>query len=104
MSLQVCNHPELFERADVVAPYSFADFGRPGPVNREGDFVQLPYSTRNPIELAIPKLLYYDGGLLDVPQEDSWSHADENRIARLMNIWSTDRMHRSLYDEGRYIP
>ena len=39
---KVCNHPELFERADVVAPFSFSDFGRSGPLNREGDFVQLP--------------------------------------------------------------
>lgn len=68
-------------------------------MNREGDFVQLPYSTRNPIEFTIPKLLYYDGGLLDVPQENSLTRTDEDRVARLMNIWSTDRMHRSLYEE-----
>ena len=68
---KVCNHPELFERADVVAPFSFSEFGRPGPLNREGDFVQLPYSTRNPIEYTIPTLFLQDGGLLDVPQEDS---------------------------------
>lgn len=101
--LQVCNHPELFERADVVAPYSFADFGRSGPVNREGDFVQLPYSTRNPIEVVIPKLLYYGGGLLDVPQEDSLTRADEDRVAKLMNIWSPEKIYRSLYGDGMFV-
>ncbi|EEB87761.1 hypothetical protein MPER_14757, partial [Moniliophthora perniciosa FA553] len=58
---KVCNHPELFERADVVAPFSFAHYGRPGP--REGDFVNLPYSTQNPISFAIPEHMYQDGGI-----------------------------------------
>ncbi|KZT06822.1 uncharacterized protein LAESUDRAFT_743170 [Laetiporus sulphureus 93-53] len=95
---KVCNHPELFERADVVAPYSFSEFGRSGPLNREGDFIQFPYSTRNPIEFSIPKLLYYEGGLLDVPQENS---KDTAHLAHLMNIWRTDWIHQSLYHEER---
>ena len=93
--MQVCNHPELFERADVVAPFSFSDFGKSGPLNREGDFVQLAYSTRNPIEYTIPKLLYEDGGLLNVPREDAPAVEDTHRVAKLMNIWSTDWIHRS---------
>ena len=99
---KVCNHPELFERADVVAPYSFSEFGRSGPLNREGDFVQLPYSTRNPIELAIPKLLYLDGGLVNVPQEKSRLRPDDSVFTKLMNIWSTDSIHRSFYDDSEY--
>ena len=99
---KVCNHPELFERADVVAPYSFSEFGRSGPLNREGDFVQLPYSTRNPIELSIPKLLYLDGGLVNVPQEISRLRSDDSVFTKLMNIWSTDSIHRSFYDDSEY--
>ncbi|KAI0348677.1 hypothetical protein BDW22DRAFT_1320092 [Trametopsis cervina] len=93
---KVCNHPELFERADVVAPFSFSLFGKPGPISREGDFVQLPYSTRNPIEYEIPSLLYNDGGLLDVPRDGSPLQADRGPMATLLNIWSTDWMQRSL--------
>ncbi|KAI0961394.1 hypothetical protein AcV7_000503 [Taiwanofungus camphoratus] len=96
---KVCNHPELFERADVVASYSFSDFGRSGPLNREGDIIPLPYSTRNPIEFSIPKLLCNQGGFLEVPQENSTPSGDIGRLARLMNIWSTDRIQHSLYDE-----
>ncbi|OCH96546.1 hypothetical protein OBBRIDRAFT_815823 [Obba rivulosa] len=96
---KVCNHPELFERADVVAPFSFSEFGRSGPLNREGDLIQLPYSTRNPIELTIPKLLYHEGGFLDVPREDGGSNVDTQHVANLMNIWATDWIHRSLDDE-----
>ncbi|KAH9946815.1 P-loop containing nucleoside triphosphate hydrolase protein [Amylocystis lapponica] len=96
---KVCNHPELFERADVVAPFSFSEFGRSGPINREGDFTQLPYSTRNPIEFNIPKLLYNDGGIVDIPHEHA--QRDTARLSKLMNIWSTDWVQHSLYDEER---
>lgn len=97
---QVCNHPELFERADVVAPFSFSLFGKPGPINREGDFVQLPYSTRNPIEYDIPSLLYNDGGLIDVPREVSPLQPNRGPLATLLNIWSTDWIQRSL-EQGK---
>lgn len=100
---KVCNHPELFERADVVAPFSFSDFGRSGPLNREGDFVQLPYSTRNPIEYTMPTLFLKDGGLLDVPQENSLMRTGDGPLARMMNIWSIDSVHRSLYEDGKLL-
>ncbi|KAJ7103398.1 SNF2 family N-terminal domain-containing protein [Mycena belliarum] len=96
---KVCNHPELFERADVVAPFSFSRFGRSGPLMREGDFIFLPYSTRNPIEFTIPKLLYNDGGIVTVPSENSTSVSQSSCLTKLLNIWSTDWIHRSMYDE-----
>ncbi|KAJ3517373.1 hypothetical protein NLJ89_g556 [Agrocybe chaxingu] len=96
---KVCNHPELFERADVVAPFSFCNYGKPGPLMREGDFVILPYSTRNPIEYSIPARLYQDGGLLDVPSEDSLAPSRSSCLTKLLNIWSTDWIHRSRYHD-----
>ncbi|PPQ89378.1 hypothetical protein CVT25_002196 [Psilocybe cyanescens] len=96
---KVCNHPELFERADVVAPYSFCNFGRSGPLMREGDFLMLPYSTRSPIEYSIPLLLYQEGGLVDVPSESSTVPSHSGCLTKLLNIWSTDWIHRSLYNE-----
>ncbi|KAF7311017.1 SNF2 family helicase ATPase [Mycena chlorophos] len=97
---KVCNHPELFERADVVAPFSFCQFGRPGPLIREGDFVHLPYSTRNPIGFAVPELLHREG-LLYVPSEDSRNVEHSGCLNSLLNIWTTDWIHRSLYEEGK---
>ncbi|CCM00896.1 uncharacterized protein FIBRA_02942 [Fibroporia radiculosa] len=97
---KVCNHPELFERADVVAPFSFSEFGRSGPLNREGDLIQLAYSSRNPIEFAIPKLLYHEGRLLGVSQDDTDAVSDTMRLSTLKNVWSTEWIHRSFYDEG----
>ena len=70
-------------------------------MNREGDFIQLPYSTRNPIEFSIPSLFYTDGGLLDVPEENSAARADRGPLNNLMNIWATDWIHQSMYEEGK---
>ncbi|KAF9452648.1 hypothetical protein P691DRAFT_696592 [Macrolepiota fuliginosa MF-IS2] len=94
---KVCNHPELFERADVVAPYSFAQFGRSGNLAREGDFVDLRYSVRNPIQVNIPELFYQDGGFLDVPCESAESK-NTSVINKLCNIWSPDWITSSIYD------
>ena len=41
------------------------------PLNREGDFVQLPYSTRSPMEYTILTLFLESGGLVDVSQESA---------------------------------
>lgn len=68
---------------------------------REGDFLLLPYSTRNPIEYSIPLLLYQDGGLLDVPSESSPSSARDSCINKLFNIWSTNWIQKSLQDTGK---
>ncbi|KAF9068102.1 SNF2 family N-terminal domain-containing protein [Rhodocollybia butyracea] len=96
---KVCNHPELFERADVVAPFSFAHVGQSGALNRESDFLLFPYSTRNPIEFVIPELLYKDGGFVNIPREDSTSPTNSSCLNRLLNIWRTDYIHKSLSDE-----
>ncbi|PFH54596.1 hypothetical protein AMATHDRAFT_52228 [Amanita thiersii Skay4041] len=97
---KVCNHPELFERADVVAPFSFSHFGRPGPLAREGDFVLLPYSTRNPIEYTIPGLFYTDGGLIHFPGEQVVGASRTSSLQKLFNIWSTDWIHKSVEDNA----
>lgn len=67
---------------------------------REGDFLILPYSTRSPIEYSIPLLLYQEGGLLHVPLETSTSPSQSGCLNKLLNIWTTDWMHHSLYDDG----
>ena len=99
---KVCNHPELFERADVVAPFSFCTYGKSGNPAREGDFVILPYSTKNPIEYEIPQLVCQEGGLLDVPYEGSTSPWWSGTVRKELNIWTTDWIHNALQEEGEY--
>ncbi|KAL4069563.1 SNF2 family N-terminal domain-containing protein [Scleroderma citrinum] len=96
---KVCNHPELFERADVVAPFSFSHFGYSGPLNREGDLILVPYSTRNPIEYRIPELFYIDGGLVDIACEDDVLRSRSRCARNLFNIWDAEWICKSVYDE-----
>ena len=95
---KVCNHPELFERADVVAPFSFSCFGRTLPNSREVEPVDLPNSSWNPIEFKIPELFWENGGLLSIPRGSDELRNDSNCLTKLMNIWSTDWIHHSLQE------
>lgn len=101
---KVCNHPELFERADVVAPFSFSHFGQSGPLNREGDLISVPYSTRNPIEYCIPELFYHDGGLREIPCEKNDLRSGFLYARNLFDIWDVERITKSLYDEVEASP
>ncbi|WVQ96764.1 hypothetical protein IAU59_003871 [Kwoniella sp. CBS 9459] len=87
---KVCNHPDLFERADVVSPYMFGTFSQSGNLAREGDLLYLPDSAKNAIEVTLPKILWTDGGKVDVPSEKSLAGSDTHVLRNLMNIWSTD--------------
>ena len=95
--LQVCNHPELFERSDVVSPFSFCTFGHSGNLLCEGELLECPYLTQNPIKLTIPELFFLDGGLLDVP---GWVGLDKRWLENVMSVWSTESIDLSLRKSG----
>ncbi|CAJ0918893.1 15925_t:CDS:10 [Entrophospora sp. SA101] len=95
---KVCNHPELFERADVTSPYSFCAYSNTWMISREGDKLYLPYSTKNLISYHLPKLVYRDGGILEVPRENSNAGSRKFVLDHLMNIWSPDYIHKSIND------
>jgi hypothetical protein len=74
-------------------------------LNRQGDFVMVPYSTRSPIKYSIPELLYLDGGLKNVVPYDGTGVAverDQGVLHKLMNIWATDWIQHSLVDDGEF--
>ncbi|WWC70534.1 uncharacterized protein I206_104485 [Kwoniella pini CBS 10737] len=87
---KVCNHPDLFERADVVSPYMFGSFSQSGNLAREGDQLYLPESAKNAIEVTIPRILWTDGGKIDLPSEESLAGSDTYVMNNLMNIWNED--------------
>jgi chromatin-remodeling ATPase INO80 len=94
---QVCNHPELFERADVVAPYSFCQFAETASLAREGDVLHLPYSTQNPIIYPIPQLFYTGGGLIGIPSERSSTGFRLKLANTHMSIWANNWITQSLH-------
>ncbi|CAG8553105.1 8682_t:CDS:10, partial [Ambispora gerdemannii] len=95
---KVCNHPELFERADVVAPLAFCDYSSTFMIAREAEFMYIPYSSKNVIEYSIPKIIYRDGGMLNVPCHGSKAGFDTKYLDHLMNIWRPDYIQESLTD------
>ena len=97
---KVCNHPELFERADVTAPFAFATFNKTASLIRDPDVLDVPYATHSVIEYNLPKTLYREGGLLHVPGPNSRAGSDSFHLGRLMNIWQPDYVQQSLQSEG----
>ncbi|EXX53626.1 chromatin-remodeling ATPase INO80 [Rhizophagus irregularis DAOM 197198w] len=94
---KVCNHPELFERADVVAPFSFCKYSLTWMISREGDNLYLPYSTKNLIKYEIPKTVYRYG-ILNIPSHHSNAGFRTKTFNHLMNIWRPDYINESLRD------
>jgi DNA helicase INO80 len=58
---KVCNHPDLFERRSVVAPFFFeAERWSPNP----SKVVPIPlvnHNAANAIDYCMPRLVYHDG-------------------------------------------
>ncbi|KAL6454595.1 INO80 Chromatin-remodeling ATPase INO80 [Candida maltosa Xu316] len=55
---KVCNHPDLFERADVKSPFSFGKFAETGSFLRESNELEMAYSTENVLDYQLPRLIY----------------------------------------------
>lgn len=54
---KVCNHPDLFERADVASSFAFGSFAETSSFLRETE-LEVSYTLRNSIRYDVPKLLY----------------------------------------------
>ena len=100
---KVCNHPDLFERAETTSPLSLAHFAETASFMREGNLVNVSYSTRNLIELPLPRLLYRKDGRLDLPdQQNSKAGFHGKYLNHMMNIWTPENIHRGSESEGAF--
>ncbi|KAL8855170.1 MAG: hypothetical protein Q9221_000076 [Calogaya cf. arnoldii] len=88
---KVCNHPDLFERADTSSPLSMAYYAECASFVREGHNVNLVYSSRNLIEYNLPRLLNTPEARLDIagPGNDRAGWRD-NYLGHCMNIWKPE--------------
>lgn len=57
---KVCNHPDLFERADVKSPFTFSRFSDTTSFIREPNELELNYTAKNQIIYKLPRLIYDD--------------------------------------------
>lgn len=98
---KVCNHPDLFERADTWSPLSFAYFAETASFLREGQNVRVAYSTRNLIEYRLPRLICRNGGRLDIPGDEN-PQAGFNGcfMHNLLSVWKTAHLRNSSRQDG----
>ncbi|KAF3482441.1 uncharacterized protein GIQ15_05200 [Arthroderma uncinatum] len=98
---KVCNHPDLFERADTSSPYSMCSFAE------SASFVRAPsvvcYTTRSSVEYDLPRMLCSSTGRLDIPGSDNSRAGFEDKyLSHMMNVWAPDNIRESLADDQAF--
>lgn len=93
---KVCNHPDLFERAETTSPVSLVHYAECASFLREGSFVNLGYSTRNLIEYDLPRLLCGPEARLDMagPSNDKAGFKSKY-LLEMFNIWTPENVRES---------
>lgn len=93
---KVCNHPDLFERAETTSPFFSGYFAETASFVREGTNISVGYSTRNLIEYKLPRLLWNDGGILNKASSGNDRAGFRNKyLNHLMNIWTPENIRES---------
>ena len=91
---KVCNHPDLFDRAVITSPLSFGSYAETASFMREGSLINVGYSTRNEIQYNLPRLLWREGGRLDLPGKDNTRAGFKGKyLDGLLNVWSEQNIH-----------
>lgn len=94
---KVCNHPDLFERAETTSPLSLAHFAETASFVREGQNVDVRYSTRNVIDFPLPRMLCGADGRLDMPgHANAKAGFDQRYLSHLMSIWAPENIANTL--------
>lgn len=100
---KVCNHPDLFERADTASPFFSGHFAETASFLREGNNVPVGYSTRSLIEYDLPRLIGNEGGRLSRAGKDNEKAGFRNKyLNHLMNIWTPENVRESTSDNGAF--
>jgi DNA helicase INO80 len=97
---KVCNHPDLFERADVRSPLALTSWSETGSFLREGAIIDVPYTARNRISYSVPALVYRHGGRLDLPGSDSDFGSRQHLLRNRWSIWKPDYIRQSIAAGG----
>ena len=100
---KVCNHPDLFERAETTSPVSMAYYAECASFLREGHNVNLGYSTRNLIEYDLPRFLGSPEARLDVPGPGNEVAGFKGKyLGHLMNIWTPENIQKQSAIDGAF--
>jgi len=100
---KVCNHPDLFQRADTTSPFSSAYFAETASFVREGNNIPVGYSTRSLIEYKLPQLVWAEEGRLYKASQSNVKAGFRNQyLNHLMNIWSPSNIQSSTSDNDTF--
>ena len=95
---KVCNHPDLFERADVKSPFLFGRFAETGSFLRESD-LELQYSTESDLQFSIPKIVAEE---LLVPGENNFV-GSKKKLLSMFNIYDPANSSEENYNWLRFV-
>ncbi|CZT51771.1 related to DNA-dependent ATPase DOMINO B [Rhynchosporium secalis] len=90
---KVCNHPDLFQRAETSSPFAFGHFAETASFMREGPLINVAYSSRNLIEYELPRLIWRQGGRLNMPGRDNDKAGFRGKyLDQLMNVFTPEHI------------
>ncbi|VEU20591.1 DEKNAAC101448 [Brettanomyces naardenensis] len=80
---KVCNHPDLFERADTCSAFICGRFAETASLLREAnkDLLELDYSTQNEIQYKLPRTVY-----------EMASESSQTALMRKFSIWTGENL------------
>jgi chromatin-remodeling ATPase INO80 len=100
---KVCNHPDLFERAEIWSPMSMSYFAETASFMREGHFVQVAYSARSMIEFWLPKMLGEGAGRLDIAGPDNLKAGwRKQMLDTSFSVWDERNIVESAQSDGAF--
>ncbi|WPH02045.1 Hypothetical protein R9X50_00490000 [Acrodontium crateriforme] len=100
---KVCNHPDLFERAEIKSPMSMSYYAETASFMREGQNLEVAYSARSLIQYWIPNMLAEDRGALDVAgPHNSKAGWLKKALCTDLSIWESQHIRGSEKDMGAF--
>ncbi|KAL9099689.1 MAG: hypothetical protein Q9163_004849 [Psora crenata] len=100
---KVCNHPDLFERADTSSPLSLVHYAETASFLREGNNINVGYSTRNTIDYDLPRLICGSDSRLDLAGPSNVKAGFKGHyLAELMNIWNPENIRESMSNSDAF--
>ncbi|CAK7902754.1 chromatin-remodeling ATPase Ino80p [[Candida] anglica] len=89
---KVCNHPDLFERADVRSPFVFGSFAETSSFLRESNDLEASYSLRNSISYPLPRLIFDE---ILQPSFDNQIGSREKLLNNTLSIYDPENVTKS---------
>lgn len=99
---KVCNHPDLFERAETRSPLALSSWAETASFVREGPVANVQYTVQNLITYHVPALVYRYGGRLDLPGADSEAGSRRHILMNRFNLWKPDYITKSVKEGGPF--